>query len=45
VFGRPRRVEAVKASEQFGELFGRIWGQLRDEVTAAAHEAPGRADE
>jgi NitT/TauT family transport system ATP-binding protein len=35
VFGRPRRVEEVKASPQYGELFGRVWGQLRDEVRAA----------
>jgi NitT/TauT family transport system ATP-binding protein len=38
VFGRPRRVEAVKSSPQYGELFGRVWGQLRDEVAAAAAE-------
>ncbi len=35
VFGRPRVVEAVKSSPQYGELFGRVWGQLRDEVQAA----------
>jgi len=35
VFGRPRHVETVKSSAQYGELFGRIWGQLRDEVIAA----------
>ena len=35
VFGRPRQVEAVKSSPQYGELFGRVWGQLRDEVVAA----------
>jgi NitT/TauT family transport system ATP-binding protein len=35
VFGRPRRVEAVKSSKEYGELFGRVWGQLRDEVNAA----------
>jgi NitT/TauT family transport system ATP-binding protein len=35
VFGRPRQVEAVKSSPQYGELFGRVWTQLRDEVTAA----------
>lgn len=35
VFGRPREVEAVKSSAQYGELFGRVWGQLRDEVAAA----------
>jgi hypothetical protein len=32
VFGRPRVVEVVKSSAQYGELFGRVWGQLRDEV-------------
>src|ERR687885_2004415 len=32
VFGRPRHVDAVKGSPQFGELFGRVWSQLRDEV-------------
>jgi NitT/TauT family transport system ATP-binding protein len=35
VFGRPRQVEVVKSSPQYGELFGRVWTQLRDEVTAA----------
>ncbi len=35
VFGRPRQVEAVKSSAQYGELFGRVWGQLRDEVVGA----------
>ena len=35
VFGRPRVVEQVKSSPQYGELFGRVWTQLRDEVTAA----------
>src|SRR5260370_379164 len=32
VFSRPRRVEAVKSSPQYGEMFARVWGQLRDEV-------------
>jgi NitT/TauT family transport system ATP-binding protein len=32
VFKRPRQVEAVKSSPQYGELFARVWGQLRDEV-------------
>jgi NitT/TauT family transport system ATP-binding protein len=36
VFGRPRTVEAVKSSPRYGELFGRVWGQLRDEVLAAS---------
>ncbi len=35
VFGRPRQVEKVKASPQYGELFGRVWELLRDEVMAA----------
>jgi NitT/TauT family transport system ATP-binding protein len=34
VFPRPRHVAAVKSSPKYGELFGRIWGQLRDEVVA-----------
>ncbi len=34
VFARPRRVEDVKSSPEYGELFGRIWGCLRDEVVA-----------
>jgi len=45
VFGRPRRVEVVKSSPEYGELFGRVWGLLRDEVLAAAaveqHTASG----
>jgi hypothetical protein len=32
-------VAQVKSSPRYGELFGRIWGQLRDEVLAAAAEA------
>lgn len=35
VFGRPRNVKSVKASPLFGELFTRIWGQLREEVEIA----------
>jgi NitT/TauT family transport system ATP-binding protein len=35
VFGRPRQVETVKSSAQYGELFGRVWGQLRSEVVGA----------
>lgn len=35
VFSRPRVIEVVKSSPQYGELFGRVWGQLRDEVQAA----------
>jgi len=38
IFPRPRDVAAVKSSPRYGELFGRIWGQLRDEVLAAAQE-------
>jgi NitT/TauT family transport system ATP-binding protein len=36
VFGRPRRVEVVKSSPEYGELFGHVWALLRDEVLAAA---------
>lgn len=36
VFGRPRVVEQVKSSPEYGELFGRVWSQLRSEVEAAA---------
>ena len=35
VLGRPRVVEEVKSSPQYGELFSRVWGQLRDEVQSA----------
>ncbi len=35
VFDRPRHVDAVKSSARYGELFGRVWGLLRDEVAAA----------
>jgi NitT/TauT family transport system ATP-binding protein len=42
VFGRPRIVEDVKSSPQYGELFGRVWGQLRDEVQAAGAAAAAR---
>ena len=35
LFPRPRDVAAVKGSPHYGELFGRIWGALRDEVLAA----------
>jgi NitT/TauT family transport system ATP-binding protein len=39
VFGRPRQVEMVKSSPQYGELFGRVWGQLREEVLNATAQA------
>jgi NitT/TauT family transport system ATP-binding protein len=39
VFGRPRVVEEVKSSPQYGDLFGRVWAQLRDEVQAARGDA------
>src|SRR5690606_7499547 len=42
VFGRPRRVDAVKSSVHYGEVFGRGWGLLRDEVTAARQEEEKR---
>jgi NitT/TauT family transport system ATP-binding protein len=42
VFGRPRQVDAVKSSPHYGEVFGRVWGLLRDEVTAAREEEDRR---
>jgi NitT/TauT family transport system ATP-binding protein len=43
VFDRPRNVEVVKSSTQYGTLFGRIWGLLREEVEMAhAQEARGQ---
>ncbi|HEX7006962.1 MAG TPA: ABC transporter ATP-binding protein [Alphaproteobacteria bacterium] len=42
VFGRPRHVDAVKSSVHYGEVFGRVWGLLRDEVTAARQEEEKR---
>jgi len=38
VFPRPREVAAVKSSPAYGELFARIWGELRDEVLASARQ-------
>ena len=38
-FPRPRSVEMVKSSPKYGELFGQIWSELRDEVYAARQEA------
>jgi NitT/TauT family transport system ATP-binding protein len=38
-FPRPRSVELVKSSPKYGELFGQIWSELRDEVYAARQEA------
>jgi len=43
VFGRPRKVETVKSSKEYGELFGRVWGQLRDEVNEARRQQEGEA--
>ena len=43
VFDRPRNVEVVKSSAQYGTMFGRIWGLLREEVEMAhAQEALGQ---
>jgi NitT/TauT family transport system ATP-binding protein len=36
IFPRPRDVAAVKSSPHYGEVFGRIWNLLRDEVMTAA---------
>jgi len=38
VFPRPREVAAVRSSARYGEMFARVWGQLRDEVIASAEE-------
>ncbi|RYG06227.1 MAG: ABC transporter ATP-binding protein, partial [Burkholderiales bacterium] len=43
VFPRPRNVEQVKSSAAYGELFGRVWGALRDEVTRAGEKAAQHA--
>jgi NitT/TauT family transport system ATP-binding protein len=43
IFGRPRNVESVKASARYGQVFGRIWEQLRDEVAAAQPAAMQQA--
>ncbi len=43
VFGRPRRVEQVKSSVEYGALFGRVWGLLRDEVAAAKRDEDAAA--
>jgi NitT/TauT family transport system ATP-binding protein len=37
-FPRPRDIAKVKSSSRYGELFSRIWGELRDEVIASAEE-------
>ena len=39
IFPRPRDISAVKSSPRYGELFARIWGNLRDEVLASAKMA------
>lgn len=31
VFQRPRKVADVRSDERYGSMFGRIWGQLRQE--------------
>lgn len=38
VFSRPRNVDNVKSSAGYGEMFGRIWSCLRDEVMAHQRE-------
>jgi NitT/TauT family transport system ATP-binding protein len=38
-FSRPRRVLELRATQAYGELVYSIWGQLRDEVLAAAKGA------
>jgi NitT/TauT family transport system ATP-binding protein len=44
-FPRPRDVAAVKSSPRYGELFGQIWGELRDEVIASAEEEKALSSE
>jgi len=44
VFGRPRDVKRVKSSPRFGELFARVWDQLRDEVKAFPADKGAPAD-
>jgi len=41
-FPRPRQVEAIKSSADYGAMFGRIWAALRDEVAAHEREANAR---
>jgi NitT/TauT family transport system ATP-binding protein len=36
IFNRPRDVAVVKTSPHYGELFARIWGELRNEVSSTA---------
>ncbi|MCX6499416.1 MAG: ABC transporter ATP-binding protein [Arthrobacter sp.] len=36
VFQRPRKVAEVRSDERYGSMFGRIWGQLRQEDEAAS---------
>jgi NitT/TauT family transport system ATP-binding protein len=39
IFPRPRDVVRVRASSQYGELFARVWRQLRSSAVAAAKGA------
>ena len=39
IFVRPRDVERVRSSPQYGELFARVWSHLRASAVAAAREA------
>ena len=39
IFARPRHVERVRSSPQYGELFARVWAHLRSSAVAAAREA------
>jgi NitT/TauT family transport system ATP-binding protein len=39
MFARPRDVERVRSSPQYGELFARVWSHLRASAVAAAREA------
>jgi hypothetical protein len=47
IFPRPRHVDTVKSSARYGELFGKVWGLLRDEVATArtAQDAAATGEE
>jgi NitT/TauT family transport system ATP-binding protein len=42
-FNRPRLLSEIKATPEFGQLYGEIWNLLRDEVLAARARSAGTA--
>lgn len=40
-FPRPRNVEEIKGSATYGEVYGRIWGALKEEVFAHERQVGG----